>query len=56
MNAHERALQRQAEIREAAGLPVTLCPACNTPEAHWVPDSLERPGYFTCTTPTNGPT
>lgn len=37
-----------AERREAAGLPVLSCPNCGVREAHWVPESLEGPGFFTC--------
>lgn len=42
---------REAEARvraEALGIPVLRCPECNELAKHWVPDSLEGRGYFTC--------
>lgn len=48
MSLYEHQRQRAIEIREEAGLPVTLCPKCGLLASHWVPESLEGPGYFTC--------
>ena len=36
------------ERAEALGIPVLRCPECDELGRHWVPDSLEGPGYFTC--------
>jgi hypothetical protein len=52
-----KSTKRQQEIarerREAAGLPVVVCPQCGAPEAHWVADYLDQyglvvPGYYIC--------
>jgi hypothetical protein len=41
--------QRAAEKRRLAGLPAFTCPNCGALAAHWIPDSLTGPGYYTCT-------
>ena len=46
MNAAERIAAR----RLAAGLPAFTCPSCGAHARHWVPEDLEHPGHYTCTT------
>ena len=47
--------ERAAEKRRTAGLPAFTCPNCGTLAAHWIPESFEGPGHFTCTTTESNP-
>lgn len=41
--------ERVAAERLNAGLPAFTCPNCGVFAAHWIPESFEGPGHFTCT-------